>query len=95
MGICASCGYSINAAINDHRIKAVGIVSAVNTGGIFGNGWDGKTKDTDALPTLILGGKIRSGDAKFIATGKGEIGTFPFGPTKKEEAWEYYRTSHA
>ena len=28
MGICAGAGYSANAAINDRRIKALGMVSA-------------------------------------------------------------------
>lgn len=91
-----------NAAINDHRIKAVDTVSAANIGGTFRNGWDGKIKDADALSTLELGGKIHSGDAEFESTAKGDIGTIPFIPTKEEEAkgdkemeeaWEYYRLS--
>ena len=38
MGICADGGYTVNAAINDRRIKAVGTVSAVNIGSMFRNG---------------------------------------------------------
>jgi fermentation-respiration switch protein FrsA (DUF1100 family) len=38
MGICADTGYTANGAINDHRIKAVGTVSAVNIGQMFRNG---------------------------------------------------------
>jgi hypothetical protein len=44
MGICADGGYTVNAAINDRRIKAVGTVSAVNIGSMFRNGWDNNIK---------------------------------------------------
>ncbi|MBQ3302886.1 MAG: alpha/beta hydrolase, partial [Eggerthellaceae bacterium] len=47
MGICAGAGYTANAAINDHRIKAVGTVSMVNIGQMFRNGWENNIKDAD------------------------------------------------
>lgn len=94
MGICAGAGYTANAAINDHRIKAVGIVSAVNIGSMFRNGWDNTVKDMDALPYLIAGSDARTAD---INDG---IQTIPLAPMKEEdapneelrEAWEYYHT---
>ncbi|MEZ5427897.1 MAG: alpha/beta hydrolase [Pyrinomonadaceae bacterium] len=94
-GICAGGGYSANAAINDHRIKAVGTVSAVNIGQMFRNGWNNDIKDADALPTLIAGGNARTADAN-----SNEFQTIPLAPLKEEdapneelrEAWEYYHT---
>ncbi|WP_160715365.1 alpha/beta hydrolase [Chitinophaga solisilvae] len=95
MGICAGAGYTANAAINDHRIKAVGMVSAVNIGSMFRNGWNNNVKDADAMPYLIAGATARTNDAK-----EG-LQTMPLAPMKEEdapneelrEAWEYYHTS--
>lgn len=95
MGICAGAGYTANAAINDHRIKAVGMVSAVNIGSMFRNGWENNVKDADALPYLIAGSNARTADA-----GSPEVQTIPLAPMKEEdapneelrEAWEYYHT---
>ena len=95
MGICAGAGYTANAAINDHRIKAVGTVSMVNIGQMFRNGWDNNIKDADAAPVLDIGSKARTG-----AAGGGAEAIFPLAPMKKEdapnkeleEAWEYYHT---
>jgi len=95
MGICAGAGYTANAAINDHRIKAVGIVSAVNIGSMFRNGWENTVKDADALPYLLAGSNARTAEAK------GENQTMPLAPMKEEdapneelrEAWEYYHTN--
>jgi len=94
MGICAGAGYAANAAINDHRIKAVGMVSAVNIGSMFRNGWENNVKDADALPYLIAGSNARTADAQ------GGIQTIPLAPQREEdapneelrEAWEYYHT---
>lgn len=98
MGICAGGGYTVNAAINDHRIKAVGMVSGVNIGAMFRNGWDGSQKVTDAFPMLEGGAAARTTEA-----GGAEKVTFPLAPATKEdaptpemvEAWEYYRTPRA
>ncbi len=97
MGICAGAGYTANAAINDHRIKAVGTVSAVNIGSMFRNGWENTVKDADALPYLVAGSNARTADAK-----EG-VQTIPLAPLKEEdapneelrEAWEYYHTDRA
>ncbi|MCS4305143.1 alpha/beta hydrolase [Chryseobacterium sp. BIGb0232] len=95
MGICAGAGYTANAAINDHRIQAVGMVSAVNIGSMFRNGWENNVKDADALPYLVAGSNSRTADA-----GSTEIQTIPLAPMREEdapneelrEAWEYYHT---
>lgn len=102
-GVCAGGGYSANAAINDKRIKALGGVSTVNIGAMFRNGWDESVKDADSLPTLSLGGTIRTSDVEVFASGKGELGSIPFSLLKREdapseelaEAYDYYRTPRA
>lgn len=97
-GICAGGGYTMNAAINDHRIKAVAGISTVNIGAMYRNGWDGSVKDADATPMLMMGADARAKEAQ------GKDGEkLPFAPEKKEdaptpemeEAWEYYRTPRA
>lgn len=98
MGICAGAGYSANAAINDRRIKALGMVSAVNIGQMFRNGWENTVKDVDAVGYLDFGSNARSAD---IASG--EFATIPLAPLREEdapnaelrEAWEYYHTPRA
>ena len=95
MGICAGAGYSANAAINDRRIKALGMVSAVNIGQMFRNGWENTVKDADALPYLEAGAQARTADA-----GNHGMATIPLAPLKEEDApnaelrgaWEYYHT---
>ena len=95
MGICAGAGYSANAAINDRRIKALGMVSAVNIGQMFRNGWENTVKDADAIGLLEAGSQARTHDA-----GHADLATLPLAPLKKEdapnaelaEAWEYYHT---
>ncbi|QQT28760.1 alpha/beta hydrolase [Sphingobacterium multivorum] len=94
MGICAGAGYTANAAINDHRIKAVGMVSAVNIGSMFRNGWENNVKDAGAMPYLLAGASARTNDAKEGSQ------IMPLAPMKEEdapneelrEAWEYYHT---
>jgi len=98
MGICAGAGYSANAAINDRRIKALGMVSAVNIGQMFRNGWDRSVKDADAAGYLDFGSTARTADAA-----ERGYATIPLAPLKKEdapnaelaEAWEYYHTPRA
>ncbi|MCH7394076.1 alpha/beta hydrolase [Acinetobacter dispersus] len=98
MGICAGAGYTANAAINDRRIKAVGMVSAVNIGQMFRNGWENNVKDADAIPYIQAGTDARTSDASGA-----EIATIPLAPLREEdapneelrEAWEYYHTPRA
>ncbi|WP_368206705.1 alpha/beta hydrolase [Aeromonas sp. s5] len=95
MGICAGAGYSANAAIQDRRIKALGMVSAVNIGQMFRNGWDNSVKDADAMGYLAFGSQARTADAAGTA-----YATIPLAPLREEdapneelrEAWEYYHT---
>ena len=95
MGVCAGAGYSANAAINDRRIKALGMVSAVNIGQMFRNGWENNVSDADAVGYLDFGASARTGDAA-----SGEYSVIPLAPMKEEdapneelrEAWEYYHT---
>ncbi|WP_026313451.1 alpha/beta hydrolase [Actinomadura flavalba] len=96
MGICAGAGYTVNAAIGDPRIKAVGTVSMVNIGQMFRNGWDGSVKDAEAAPVLGRAAAARTADA----AGRGDGDPFPLAPMNREdapnpeleEAWEYYHT---
>ena len=60
MGICAGRGYTANAAINGRRVKAVGTVTNVNIGSMFGNGWDNNIKSADPIPVLESGSQART-----------------------------------
>ncbi len=98
MGICAGAGYTANAAINDHRIRAVGTVSAVNIGSMFRNGWNNDIPDAAALPVLEAGAAARTADAE-----GGELARVPLAPLSEadapneelRQAWEYYHTQRA
>ena len=98
MGICAGAGYTANAAINDHRIKAVGTVSMVNIGQMFRNGGENTIKDADAIPVRDMGA-----DARRAAADGSKDGIFPLAPMREQdapnaelrEAWEYYHTPRA
>ena len=98
MGICTGAGYTVNAAIQDRRIKAVGTVSAVNIGSMFRNGWENNVKSIDALPYVEAGSNARTADASGAATA-----TMPLAPMKEadapneelRQAWEYYHTPRA
>lgn len=96
-GICASGGYTVNAAINDKRIKAVGTVSAVNIGVMYRTGWNGDQADI-AGQVLELGTKARIDEAN----GK-EVAYLPWAPEKIDDAtlpelrdaYTYYRTDRS
>lgn len=98
MGVCAGAGYTVNAAINDPRIKAVGTVSMVNIGQMFRNGFTGEIKSADAAPALLGGANARTAEAN-----GGDINKMPLAPMRREdapnadleEAWEYYHTPRA
>jgi fermentation-respiration switch protein FrsA (DUF1100 family) len=80
MGICAGAGYTANAAIDDHRIKAVGTVSAINIGSMFRNGWDNNIKSAGAIPLLENGSKARTAEVGGAATV-----TIPLAPLRNED----------
>ena len=96
-GICAGGGYAVNAAMTEHRIKAVGTVVAVNTGRAFRQG-DGSADFI--AKTLEAVGKQRT-----IEACGGEPRRVPWIPDTPEnakaagikdmdilEAVDYYRT---
>ena len=60
LGICAGGGYAVNAALNEHRFKAVGTVVAVNIGRAFRQMQPRK----DVLKTLEAVGKQRTAEAR-------------------------------
>lgn len=98
MGICAGAGYSANAALQDHRIKALGTVSAVNIGQMFRNGWENTVKDADALPYIEAGSNARTADAAGAAKARMPLAPEKEGDAPNEElrqAWEYYHTPRA
>lgn len=98
MGICAGAGYTVNAAINDHRIRAVGTVSMVNAGLMFSKGWTGDAPAELADVYVQMGADARTSDAA-----GNPISTFPLAPVKESDAtnedlrraWEYYHTPRA
>ncbi|TRZ45111.1 alpha/beta hydrolase [Robertkochia solimangrovi] len=97
-GICAGGGYTVNAAINDKRIKALGTVSAVNIGHMISKGWLGDQDMKDAMGSLQFGAQART-----IEANGGAIVQMPMAPlneddtpyTDLKEAWEYYHTDRA
>lgn len=100
LGICASGGYVIPAAVSDHRIKAVATMSAVDIGQQFRKGGDGK-QDPDILQSMLsAAATARTAEAR----GEG-MGVFPIFPENAEQAraggehllegWEYYCTDRA
>ena len=100
LGICASGGYGLTAAATDHRIKAVGTVSAVDMGRQFREGADG-TQDP-----AVIQGLLDAAAAARTAEARGEgVQTFRLFPDTEEEArrggphvfegWEYYCTPRA
>ncbi|MEW1793822.1 alpha/beta hydrolase [Streptomyces niveus] len=100
MGICASGGYALTATATDHRIRAVGTVSAVDISRQFRLGADG-TQDP-----AVLEGMLDAASAARSAEARGEdVRRFPLFPATEEEArrggphvhegWEYYLTPRA
>lgn len=100
LGICGAGGYVANAAIIDHRIKAVIGISAVNIGDMFRKGWYGTGADNTEeqleslkLVAIELTKKARGEKSRML----------PWSPLKSDDtdipdlvdAWEYYRTERA
>lgn len=55
LGICAGGGYAVNAAMTEHRIKAVGTVVAANIGRVY--------RENNPIGTLEAVGKQRTAEA--------------------------------
>jgi uncharacterized protein len=98
LGICASGGYALAAAASDHRIRAVGTVSAVDIARQFREGADG------AQDPAVFGALLDAAAAARTAEAEGRgVQTFPLFPGTAEEArtlggghaaegYEYYCT---
>jgi fermentation-respiration switch protein FrsA (DUF1100 family) len=81
LGICASGGYVLSATASDHRIKAVGTVSAVDIARQFRNGADG------AQDPAVFQGMLAAAAAARTAEAHGEgVQTFPLFPDTAEQA---------
>lgn len=100
LGICASGGYVLAATASDHRIRAVGTVSAADIARQFRDGADG------AQDPAVFQGMLDAAAAARTAEARGEgVRTFPLFPGTEEEArrggphvfegWEYYCTPRA
>jgi uncharacterized protein len=100
LGICASGGYGLAAAATDHRIKAVGTVSAVDIARQFRQGADGTQNPA------VIQGMLDAAAAARTAEARGEgVQSFKLFPDTEEEArrggphvfegWEYYCTPRA
>ncbi|PZG18091.1 alpha/beta hydrolase [Nonomuraea aridisoli] len=97
LGICASGGYALAAAATDHRIRAVGTVSAVDLARQFRFG---------AQDPAVIHGMLEAAAAARTAEARGEaVRSFAIFPETEEEArrggphvyegWEYYCTPRA
>ncbi|MFI9103758.1 alpha/beta hydrolase [Streptomyces fildesensis] len=101
LGICASGGYVLPATATDHRIKAVGTVSAVDIARQFRLGADGAQDPT------VIQGMLDAAAVARTAEFRGEgVQSFPLFPDTAEQAralggrhgfegFEYYRTDRA
>lgn len=101
LGICASGGYVLPAAATDHRVKAVGTVSAVDISRQFRLGADG------AQDPAVIQGMLDEAAAARTAEARGEgVRSFRLFPDTAEraralggrhgfEGFEYYRTDRA
>ncbi|MFI6644930.1 alpha/beta hydrolase [Streptomyces sp. NPDC050504] len=98
LGICAGGGYAVNAAMTDHRVKAVTTVSAVNIGSAYRRGWYGSEPDSAGLPTLAAAAAQRTAEARGA-----DAAYIPYVPVEPDEntprdlveAHDYYLTPRA
>lgn len=97
LGICASGGYAVNAAATDPRIRALAMVSGVDIGTFFRQGYDGR-QDPAVLRTML-----DHAAAARTAAARGEgVQSFPVFPPDETQAraggryiyegWDYYCT---
>lgn len=97
LGICASGGYAVNATATDPRIRALAMVSGVDIGTFFRQGYDGHQNPAVLASMLDHAAKART------ATARGEgMASFPVFPASEAEAraggryihegWDYYCT---
>ncbi|MCP2265293.1 hypothetical protein APR03_002649 [Promicromonospora thailandica] len=97
LGVCAGGGYAVNAALTDHRISAVGVVSVINIGRAYR---ETGGPEGDVLRTLATAARQRTAEARGA-----EPTIVPWTPESREaavragltdadllEAVDYYRT---
>lgn len=98
LGICAGGGIVTKAASIDHRIRAVGTVSAVNVGASVRKGWDGKGTVAELMAMLDAVSKQRTAEAAGAQVAYAPY-VPPVGDTKAprdlREAADYYLTPRA
>jgi len=95
LGICAGGGYTLSAAQTEHRIKAVAVVSAVDIGLTFREGWDGKTPVSEQIKLLEMIAKQRTAEANGAKPMFGNYVPEVVDSTTirdMREAHDYYRT---
>jgi fermentation-respiration switch protein FrsA (DUF1100 family) len=63
LGVCAGSGITVKASMTDRRIKALAIVSGIDSGAAARKGWDGTTPVSAMLGTLAKVGAQRSAEA--------------------------------
>ncbi|RFU93579.1 alpha/beta hydrolase [Citrobacter gillenii] len=63
LGVCAGSGITVKASMTERRIKALATVSAVDVGAATRKGWEGKTAESELIPTLEAVAKQRSSEA--------------------------------
>ncbi|MFJ2954594.1 alpha/beta hydrolase [Streptomyces sp. NPDC087270] len=104
LGICASGGYVAAAAATDHRIRAVGTVSAADEGSWFRDGLGGTQTPGELAAMLDLSAAARTGEARDGEVRRQQIHPEDEperGAVKKSitrhihEGWDYYRTERA
>jgi hypothetical protein len=70
--------------MTDHRIKAVGIVSALDIGASWRRGWYGTGLDFDAVPTLEAAARQRTAESQGA-----EVAYSPYVPAQPDENTPY------
>ncbi len=101
LGICASGGYVLSATASDHRIKAVGTVSAVDIARHFRHGGDGTHDPAIFQGMLDAAAAARTAEARGLEPGM--LRLFPdtieqareLGGDYGAEGFEYYCTPRA
>jgi len=81
LGICASGGYAVAAAVADHRIKAIATVSGVDIAEQFRRGAEGNQPPAVFQGMLDAAAKARTAEAK-----GGEVQRFALFPSTEAQA---------
>lgn len=63
LGVCAGSGVAVKASMTDRRIKALAIVSGIDSGAAARKGWDGNAPVSAMLETLENVGRQRTAEA--------------------------------